>query len=171
MNSRNKTTGRFESNNNEWKKKNGLLYCYANGELLFFTDEDNEWKLKGLTACKLAHGYSAVHINGKEIAVHRYLIDANPEDVVDHINRNKRDNRICNLRAVDKSINAFNCGLRATNTSGKTGVWVRKDTNKWSAEMKKNGKRITLGSFKTKEEAISAREKGEMKYYGEVQQR
>jgi hypothetical protein len=86
--------------------------------------------------------------------------------VIDHINRNKKDNRLCNLRICDKSINAFNIGIKSNNTSGVTGVWFRKDTKKWVAEIKKNYKKISLGCYEKKEDAIKARKEAEIKIGG-----
>ena len=84
--------------------------------------------------------------------------------IVDHINRNKRDNRRENLRLANKSLNAFNSKIYKNNKSGVTGVYFRKDTKKWTAEIKVNYRKICLGCYETKEEAINARKKAEQKY-------
>ena len=104
-------------------------------------------------------------INGKSILLHRFLKNPSNNEVVDHINRNKKDNRLCNLRNTNKSINAFNSKLNQNNSSGYTGVYYRKDTRKWVAEIKKNYKKISLGNFNKKEDAINARKKAEEEYY------
>lgn len=159
-------TGRFVRNENTWREADGLLFCFLNGELLFFTDSSNKALFDGLSVTKMAKGYAAVRVNGREIAVHRHLISAPDGSLVDHINRDKKDNRISNLRIADKSMNAFNCGVRRGNTSGVTGVWYRKDTNRWAAEIKLNGSKKSLGCFKEKAEAVQARHAAEVKYYG-----
>lgn len=160
--------GRFTNNKNEWVIKDGLAYCYLRGELLFFTEEENMHIFDGKSVCKTADGYCGVNDDDGEKFVHRIITDAKDGDIVDHINRNKKDNRKSNLRLVDKSVNAFNCGVRKSNKSGVTGVYFRKDTNRWQAEIKKDGKHISLGCYVDKETAIKAREKGETKYYGQV---
>lgn len=160
---RNKVTGRFEPNKNKWEEKDGLIYCYKDEHLLFFTDDK---RVKKHIWCKMADGYSATHINGKEVFAHRFIAEQSGKEVVDHINRDKKDNRRKNLRNTNKSINAFNSKLRVNNSSGKRGVYLRSDTKRWSAEIKKDGVKIPLGCYATKEEAIKAREEGELKYYG-----
>lgn len=158
--------GTFASNQNDWCFEGDLLYCYLNGELLFFTDKDNWHLLMDRSISKMAKGYSATRIGGKDVLIHRLLTDAKSGEIVDHINRNKKDNRLSNLRKTDKSENAFNSKLRASNVSGTTGVWFRKDTGRWTAEIKKNYRKISLGCFETKEEAIQARKKAEVELYG-----
>jgi len=163
---RDKITGRFIGNQNEWIEKDGCLYCYCKGSLLFFTNAEYKPLFDGLSVSKLADGYAGIRINGNVIAVHRLLTNAKAEDIVDHINRNKKDNRITNLRLTNKSVNAFNCGIRKNNTSGHTGVWWRSDTGKWAAEIKVDYKKIHLGCFENLNDAIKAREIAENKYYG-----
>ena len=85
---------------------------------------------------------------------------------MDHINRNKKDNRLANLRITNKSINAYNSKMRTDNTSGYKGVWYRKDTGKWVAEIRKDQKKIILGNFIDKQDAIRERKKAEVVYYG-----
>lgn len=166
MRVRDKKTGRYVPNTNTWKEKNGLLYCFLNDELLFFTEAENKPIFDGLSATKLALGYSAVRIAGEGVAVHRLLTGAKTGDIVDHINRDRKDNRLSNLRITDKSGNAFNTGIRPNNKSGYTGVHFRKDTKRWQAEIKVNYKKISLGCYATKEEAAEARRKAEVKYCG-----
>jgi hypothetical protein len=98
------------------------------------------------------------------VRMHR-LINNTPEGLfTDHINRNKLDNRRCNLRTVNKKQNAFNTKLFCTNTSGFKGVYWEKYTQKWRAELKLNYKKISLGRFEKIEDAIEARKKAEERY-------
>lgn len=167
MAKKNHNAGRFMRNQNTWKVKDDILYCYLGRELLFFTDHSNLEKLSGLSFSKLADGYAGIKVEGKSILVHRYLTDAPKDKLVDHINRNKKDNRLINLRLTDKSVNAFNSNMRSNNTSGYTGVRFRKDTKKWTAEIKKDYKKYNLGCFANIEEAICARKEAEKILYGE----
>lgn len=159
---RDKATGRFLKNDNTWRTRGGIAECYLNDELLFFTDDE---RVLEYSWAKSANGYASTTINGKQILLHRFISNPKEDELVDHINRNKKDNRKCNLRNTDKSINAFNSKMRCTNNSGVTGVWYRKDTNKWCAEIKKNYKKIALGCYETIEEATEARRKAEEVYY------
>lgn len=158
--------GRFAKGINTWTIDGNISYCYSGETLLFFTNADLYETLRSMTFSKLANGYSAVRISGKSVPVHRLISNPSPGEVVDHINQNKKDNRRENLRNTNKSVNAFNAKIRTTNTSGITGVRCRKDTNRWTAEIKKNYVKIALGCFETKEEAIAARKKAEDIIYG-----
>lgn len=87
-----------------------------------------------------------------------------PDLELDHINGIKTDNRIANLREIDRTSQARNMPLPRHNTSGTVGVNFSKKKNKWCAQIGINRKRKDLGAFRTKEEAIAARKAGEIKY-------
>lgn len=61
----------------------------------------------------------------------------------------------------------MNRSMRSDNTSGVTGVYWCKSRNKWNAEIRINSKKINLGYFINKEDAIKARKRAEIKYFGE----
>ena len=61
----------------------------------------------------------------------------------------------------------MNQSLRKDNTSGISGVNWKKDRNKWHAVITINKKKINLGYYISKEDAIKARLKGEKEYFGE----
>lgn len=104
----------------------------------------------------------------KVIEMHSYLLGKHDGFVIDHKNRNKRDNRRDNLRLVSKNMNGFNINTQINNTSGKTGVSYNKQNNKYVAYIKYNYKNIYLSSFSNISDAIKAREDAEIKYFGEV---
>lgn len=87
---------------------------------------------------------------------------------IDHINGNPSDNRIQNLRLVTMSENMRNKKRYGSNTSGIVGVALRSDmregTARWRAQINIDGKSIKIGSFKTQEEAITARREAEMRF-------
>lgn len=86
---------------------------------------------------------------------------------IDHINRNGLDNRRNNLRIVTVSQNNINRGISRRNTSGYTGVHWHSRRKKWIAVLQIDKKKIALGIFDTKEEAIKCRKEGEKKHYKE----
>ena len=96
-----------------------------------------------------------------------------PNGCIDHINHNGTDNRIENLRVVEKSQNNKNATLRSDNSSGFCGVTFDKSQNKWIAQISVNGKRKHLGSFSSATEAAecrmaASRESGFHKNHGKV---
>jgi len=117
------------------------------------------------------NGYVMLCIQSRLYLAHRmawlYVYGETPCANIDHINGNRADNRICNLRLANQSQNIANSKLSKANTSGCKGVTWRKDTQKWSAGLMLNYKHIALGSFKTKEEAAEAYKKGAMQHFGE----
>ena len=85
------------------------------------------------------HGYKRLTVNKKKTSCHRIIWEmhngAIPNDLsIDHINRVKDDNRIENLRLVNKSQNALNSKLKSTNKLGIKGVYQY--GNKWAARFK-----------------------------------
>lgn len=87
---------------------------------------------------------------------------------IDHINRDRLDNRRSNLRVVDYSLNGFNKGKQSNNTSGHVGVSWEKKRNKWETHIKVNGKKKFLGYFDDIDDAIKVRKEAEVEYYGEL---
>ena len=86
------------------------------------------------------------------ILMHREILGLGKQDkiYIDHINRNKLDNRRSNLRIATKSQNGLN-------REESVGVSWRKERNKWRARITINGKEQFLGHFNNWEEAIQAR--------------
>jgi len=105
-------------------------------------------------------GYVSIWINGTSYYAHRLAwalrYKSWPICDIDHINENKSDNRICNLREASRSENMFNRGRNKNNTSGIKGVVFCKSTNKWRAQIMVDRKSVNIGRFHTKEEAASA---------------
>ena len=89
-----------------------------------------------------------------------------PQDV-DHINGDRADNRISNLRLATRSENLRNKRKFPTNTSGYVGVYCYWQRGNWNARISVNGRNINLGYFATKEDAAQARAEAERKYWGE----
>lgn len=86
-----------------------------------------------------------------------------PNGQIDHVNGNRSDNRIENLRDVTPSENARNSAIGVNNTSGTIGVCWDKRIKKWSARTYIDGGCQNLGSFVDKNDAIRARKEAEKK--------
>lgn len=102
--------------------------------------------------------------NNKQARLHRYILDF-PEYIIDHRDRDKDNNSRSNLVCVSDTINSINHTLYENNATGMTGV-CRARNNTWQAYLNKNNKRIFLGYYENKEDAIVARLKGELLHYG-----
>ena len=92
-----------------------------------------------------------------------YINGVWPTDQLDHINKNRSDNRLVNLRQVDNSENQKNTKIRSTNKSGVMGIHTRTDNGKWSVRINHNKNRFVLGSFDDFFEACCARKSAEVK--------
>jgi hypothetical protein len=110
-------------------------------------------------------GYVSIQIKGRLYFAHRiaWLIVYGewPKDQIDHINRNRSDNRFENLRCVSRSQNGQNRKPNIGSASGHPGVTWSNTFKRWRAHITKDKKPTYLGSFKTLDEAISARKKAE----------
>lgn len=125
----------------------------------------------GTTAgCSSPDGYLRVRIDKVLYMVHRvyYLLayGSLPDDMqVGHINHVRDDNRLCNIRLVDNTINSRNAPIGKNNTTGVCGVRVdERGAKRYCAEIKVNRIKKFLGCFDTLEEAAAARREAELKY-------
>lgn len=103
-----------------------LDYNPETGEFIWKSPNNRRVRV-GAVAGTLGHmGYCIITIDGKHYRAHRlawlYVNGYTPENGVDHINRVKNDNRICNLREVSQQCNIRNSKRACTNTSGVCGV-------------------------------------------------
>lgn len=109
---------------------------------------------------KTAKGYGRIKLDGKTYYTHvlafMYVHGYRPEGVVDHINKNKLDNRITNLRETTLSCNRINA---KENINCKTikGVLYMPKSNTYRANIMINKQTKNLGTYKTLEEAAFAR--------------
>lgn len=115
-------------------------------------------------------GYWWVSIADRHTALHRVVFlwhHGYLPELTDHIDGDRANNRIENLRAANIAQNSWNMKRPVCNTSGCKGVlWVRRD-RKWLACIVVSKQRIQLGYFDDFEPAVLARKEAEKKYYGE----
>lgn len=130
-------------------------------------------RMKGRVAGAVQHnGYRAIKIGPKLLLAHRmvWFVEHGkwPDGSVDHINGNKDDNRIVNLRLATKSQNAANAKRYASSQSGVKGVSFRGGkTPTWMARIAVGGKRLYLGCFSSPELAHAAYLDAAKKYHGD----
>jgi len=140
---------------------NETIRCYEDGKVERFSY--NKWFEVINTA--ITGGYNTISINGKKIYRHRLIaacflglnID-DPTQTVDHINRDRLDNRVDNLRIVTLHQQKFNKG------EPKGCTW-HKRANKWQSTIQLNGKCIYLGLFNTEAEAHQAYLEAKAEYH------
>jgi len=116
-----------------------------------------------------SHGYMTGSVLDIKILAHRAVFALEfglwPEFQVDHINGNKLDNRLANLRSATNAENARNMSLSSANKSGVTGVFWLSEYRKWLAYIGIcGGKRENLGRFNRIEDAIIARKSAEIRH-------
>jgi len=148
------------------------LFDYDNGRLIYTTRRGK--MLKGAEAGTLAHnGYIVVMTEGRLTPAHRIIWEIFNGSIpkgkeVDHINGNKSDNRIENLRLATRSENLLNRKKARDNTSGFIGVSFDKERSKWQAKIQIDGKLIFFGRFSCPTAAAMERdrfiEKNNMEY-------
>jgi hypothetical protein len=116
------------------------------------------------------YGYAVITVNKKLYRAHRlawlYVYGINPKDQIDHINGNRSDNKITNLREVNNNQNQFNSKIRKDNTSGVKGVVWRPANKKWQARIRVNNISKSLGYFEDLELARLAISEARIKYHG-----
>lgn len=163
----NKKTNKFDLYSEDY-----AIGYTSKGEPFWFDKEDYD-KIKDYCWYYDNGGYVVNRINHNTIQLHRLIMGVTDKNIrVDHINHpprheHKVDNRKSNLRLTTASQNTMNSITNKNNTSGKTGVSWYKSRNKWEAYIWLNNKKIRLGYFSDKNDAIMAREDAEEKYFGE----
>lgn len=115
------------------------------------------------------NGYSEFHLDSKKYSAHRlvwlYVYGRFPSHQIDHIDHNRSNNRLSNLREVTQSENNKNLSLRKLNKNGCTGIYWCNTYKKWHARINVDGKSIHIGYFANKDEAISSRKLANKKYF------
>jgi hypothetical protein len=137
-------------------------------DIKIIIDLDDIDKVKNLKWSIDSKGYPITTINKTEkVRLHRYILGLQEDLPVDHINKNRLDNRKINLRLATNSDNNANKSMQKNNTSGFTGVTWDKNQNKWMVVVQYYKESYNLGHYKDKDVAISVRLKGEQLIFKE----
>ena len=154
-----------------------LTYDYANYLFKYDPETGNLYRrVKGTeefrskpAGTKTKTGYIQIYVDGKLYLAHRIIMllvnkSLSDDCQVDHIDHNRLNNKLNNLRVVSQSGNMRNSGRRSDNSTGVTGVVYHKPARKYMANIFIGGKRMYLGLFNTLEEATDARARANLKY-------
>lgn len=116
-------------------------------------------------------GYWYIGINRKDYAEHRLIwlhcYGEFPENFIDHIDGNRSNNEISNLRTCNRQENNRNVGIRESNTSGFKGVSLYRDKVRYIAQIMLEGKKTHLGIYSTPEEASEVYQASAKLHHGE----
>lgn len=143
-----------------YNRKTGLFTWLANGT--------RGVKKGDVAGYKMQDGYVRLSVGGKTMLAHRvawmFVHGDFPVGHLDHINRDKADNRISNLRDATSQQNAQNRNKSIRNTSGYKGVVWHKRDKRWQTSITVEGTRLHLGLHDTAEKAYAAYVKASKKY-------
>ena len=148
---------------NHVKIKDGIAYVEMNNTKRIMICNVEDWERNKNHTWNEHFGYAKTNSHKKEIAFHSLVKKCPKGYVIDHINRNRLDNRRVNLRITTQYVNLLNRGASILSETGLKGVY--KDKNRYRAEITVKGKRIYLGSGATPEEAYEIRLKAEEIYH------
>jgi hypothetical protein len=146
------------------------LFEYRDGCLYWRVSRGPSVKAGSKAGCVNGEGYMVVGLNYRKFLVHRiaWALHGNaPVPLLDHVNGDKTDNRIENLRIGNPEMNMQNMRLRRDSTSGIKGVSWHKQSNRWTGQVWHRNKIYLAGSFTDKEECAAAVRKLREELHGE----
>jgi hypothetical protein len=142
-----------------------LTYNPSTGEIHSLTSRGNIKAGKKL-GTMTGEGYMTIHVCGITLYFHRAafaLYHGYWPEMVDHVNGDKSDNRIANLRASNKTLNARNAKSK---TPGRFRGACKK-TNFWEVFIRSEGRQLYVGRFKTEVEAAYAYDMASLTHHGD----
>lgn len=146
------------------------LFDYDDGQLIWRVNKSSSGLAGSIAGCVSTNGYVMTGIDGFRHYVHRLIFlwhHGWTPARVDHIDEDRTNNRIANLRPASNGQNMSNRGAQANNTSGYKGVNWNPKNRKWIAKITVNRRQIYLGSFDTAEDAAIVYAVNAFRYHGE----
>lgn len=123
-----------------------------------------------IAGTKDLNGYITISVDCRRYYAHRlawmYTHGVLPKQI-DHKDRNRSNNRLCNLRAADNSLNGANKLKPSASGQRFKGVRKMKGTNRWMARIKHGSKEVHIGTYATEEDAAMAYNEKALLFFGE----
>ena len=144
------------------------LFSYKDGNLYWKVSRNNNIKIGQEAGMLRPDGYKRVNIDKKNYYLHRLIFiyhNGFISDEIDHIDNNRSNNKIENLRIATRSQNTLNCKINSRNTTGIKGITFDKDKFKYRPYLSVNGKRLYLGCFDFLDDANQELQKARIKYH------
>jgi hypothetical protein len=136
------------------------LFCYKDGSL-FWRMSRGHMRVGSMAGSPGSGGYLNVRVDNKLYRAHRliflYHFGYMSENEVDHIDRNRLNNKIENLREASRSCNSRNSTQQNSTSSGVKGLSWYKAYQKWQAQIKVHGAVKHLGFYSDFTEAVAHR--------------
>lgn len=145
------------------EKKCLVTYGTIHGGTLFWVSEEDWNRVREHHWYLAKNGYIWTKIDRKTVYLHRFVMDAGPEQEVDHVNRNKLDNTRDNLRFVNHSQNAVNKIINNPYGRGAT----RLKSGRYRAHIGCQGKDYNIGCYDNAADAAKAYEAYAWVLFGE----
>lgn len=141
------------------RNKNGVACILIGGQECLV--DDAMWHELKAFSWNVSNFYASGRVGNNVTTMHQYVMKTDPYQMIDHINRNKLDNRKENLRLADSSQNNHNQTKAENCTSKFQGVSLERDDRgkeyyRWKAQIAKDGLSYNLGRFETEVEAANA---------------
>lgn len=140
--------------------KSILSYDPETGLLVWIKPASTRVRSGQIAGCLRPDGYVFTQINKRRYMNHRlawfYVHGVWPSDEIDHIDGNRSNNKLSNLRVATSKQNKENTPIRSNNTSGHKGVHWDKSRQKWMAFVVHNQKFLNLGRFDDVNDAVTA---------------
>lgn len=140
-------------------------YAIVDSDLSYLADE-YKWTLDSSKRYAVT---GTLEHRGKRLALaylHRVVVGLDTEGMIDHISRDKLDNRRANLRVADNRINQINTAPRG-GTSKYRGVFWDKRCNLWRSQIKDHGKTYYLGYYDDERAAARVYNTAAVKHFGD----
>jgi hypothetical protein len=139
----------------------------TNSPLKAIVDDDDFELASAYIWCINGSGYATAWINKRNVFMHRFIMDAQKGQEIDHINSDKLDNRKDNLRFCNHLQNVLRIGVRKNSTTGYVGVSKKNTGKPFRAYLRSAGIQLFLGTFDAAEEAAIAYNECAKKHFGE----